>query len=84
MMGVQINTTTDTDGGMNVGWIENGERIDYPVHVQKSGAYRVEIRMDTRPVKIHTLGIFAPNLHPHHLPIQSFLSRLLYWIASAM
>lgn len=45
MNGVQTETTTDTGGGLNVGWINVGDWIDYNVNVQTAGTYTVEYRV---------------------------------------
>ncbi|WP_161634372.1 carbohydrate-binding protein [Aquimarina pacifica] len=43
--GVQIETTEDTGGGFNLGYIENGDYVEYLVDVETSGTYDVEIRV---------------------------------------
>lgn len=45
MNGVQTETTTDAGGGLNVGWIDPGDWLDYGVNVQSAGAYTVEYRV---------------------------------------
>lgn len=45
MNGIQTETTTDTGGGLNVGWIHVGDWLDYNVNVQSAGAYTVEYRV---------------------------------------
>jgi hypothetical protein len=45
MNGVQTETTTDTGGGLNVGWIHVGDWMDYSVNVQTAGTYTVEYRV---------------------------------------
>jgi len=45
MNGIQTETTTDTGGGLNVGWINVGDWLDYNVDVQTAGAYTVEYRV---------------------------------------
>lgn len=42
---VDIEATTDVDGGYNVGWIEEGEWLDYSVEVDSSGLYDIQIRV---------------------------------------
>src|SRR6516225_2269816 len=37
---VDIETTTDTGGGYNVGWIAAGEWLQYTVNVATSGTYQ--------------------------------------------
>src|SRR5262249_15688852 len=43
-MNVQFETTTDTGGGTNAGWITSGSYIEWNVNVPASGSYRVTTR----------------------------------------
>ncbi|SHM87165.1 Por secretion system C-terminal sorting domain-containing protein [Chitinophaga jiangningensis] len=45
MSGIQTETTTDTGGGLNVGYTDAGDWIDYKVNVQSAGAYTVQYRV---------------------------------------
>ncbi|HYG40421.1 MAG TPA: carbohydrate-binding protein [Cytophagales bacterium] len=45
MSGVQTETTTDAGGGLNVGWIDTGDWMDYNVNVSTAGSYTVAFRM---------------------------------------
>jgi hypothetical protein len=45
MSGVQTEATTDTGGGLNVGWIDAGDWMDYNVNVSTAGSYTVGFRM---------------------------------------
>jgi beta-glucanase (GH16 family) len=45
MSGVQTETTSDTGGGLNVGWIETGDYMNYNVNVNTSGSYTVGFRV---------------------------------------
>ena len=45
MNGIQTETTSDTGGGLNVGWIHVGDWLDYSVNVQSAGTYTVEYRV---------------------------------------
>ncbi|WP_339323298.1 carbohydrate-binding protein [Paenibacillus sp. FSL W8-0194] len=45
MNGIQTEPTTDTGGGLNVGWIHVGDWLDYNVNVQNAGTYAVEYRV---------------------------------------
>ncbi len=47
MSGVATEATSDTGGGLNVGWIETGDWMDYQVNVQSSGSYRVDYRVSS-------------------------------------
>jgi len=42
---VDIEATSDTGGGYNVGWIANGEWLEYTVNVAQSGTYNIEVRV---------------------------------------
>jgi glucosylceramidase len=42
---VDIERTTDTGGGYNVGWISPGEWLAYPISVGSSGTYRFDARV---------------------------------------
>ena len=43
--GVDIETTTDTGGGQDVGWTAAGEWLEYTVNVGTSGSYTLEARV---------------------------------------
>lgn len=45
MSGVAKETTTDTGGGQNVGYIDTGDWMDYAVTVQTAGTYAVQFRV---------------------------------------
>ena len=46
MSGVQLETTTDTGGGQNVGWIDANDWLAYAnINIPTSGTYRVEYRV---------------------------------------
>jgi len=45
MNGIQTEPTSDTGGGLNVGWIGVGDWLDYSVNVQNAGTYTVEYRV---------------------------------------
>ncbi|WP_230986590.1 carbohydrate-binding protein [Cohnella fermenti] len=45
MSGIQTETTTDAGGGLNVGYIDVGDWMDYSVNVQAAGTYTVEYRV---------------------------------------
>jgi beta-glucosidase len=42
---VDIEITTDVDGGFNVGWIEEGEWMAYTVDVSSSSLYDIQVRV---------------------------------------
>ncbi|MEE8327752.1 MAG: carbohydrate-binding protein [Nitrosomonadaceae bacterium] len=45
MHGIQTVTTTDSGGGLIVGWMDNGDWLDYAVNVEESGLYSVDLRV---------------------------------------
>ncbi|NJO92635.1 MAG: carbohydrate-binding protein [Chloroflexia bacterium] len=45
MSGIQTEATTDVGGGMNVGWIDAGDWMDFLVNVTTAGNYTVEFRL---------------------------------------
>jgi endoglucanase Acf2 len=45
MSGVQTEATGDTGGGLNVGFIETGDWMDYSVNVATAGSYTVAFRV---------------------------------------
>jgi len=45
MSGVQTENTQDAGGGLNVGWQDTGDWMDYAVNVSNSGSYTVNFRV---------------------------------------
>ncbi|WP_299945005.1 cellulase family glycosylhydrolase [uncultured Microbulbifer sp.] len=45
MSGVQIESTTDVDGGSNVGYLDAGDWMSYKISVPSSGGYTVSYRV---------------------------------------
>jgi uncharacterized protein YjdB len=45
MSGVQTQTTSDEGGGLNVGWIDQGDWMDYAINVPSAGTYAVDFRL---------------------------------------
>jgi hypothetical protein len=45
MYGVQTETTLDAGGGLDVGWIDNGDWMDYNVNVPSAGTYSINFRV---------------------------------------
>lgn len=43
--GVDIQTTTDTGGGYNIGWISSGEWLEYTTLVRNAGLYTLSLRV---------------------------------------
>ena len=42
---VDIEATTDTGGGYNVGWFDAGEWLEYTINVQSAGSYQISARV---------------------------------------
>ncbi|WP_086932413.1 carbohydrate-binding protein [Agarilytica rhodophyticola] len=42
---VDIQSTTDANGGYNIGWIDGNEWLEYPISVTRAGEYRVDTRV---------------------------------------
>lgn len=45
MSGVDVETTSDTGGGQNVGWIDANDWMNYSVNIPTSGWYKVDYRI---------------------------------------
>jgi len=45
MYGVQTENTSDVGGGLNVGWIDTGDWMDYNVVISDSGSYNLTYRV---------------------------------------
>lgn len=45
MLGVQTETTSDTNGGLNVGWLDAGDWMDYRVNIPTTDNYTVTYRV---------------------------------------
>lgn len=44
MQGVQTEPTNDVGGGLNVGWIDNNDSMNYLLDITKSGSYTINYR----------------------------------------
>lgn len=45
MAGVQTQNTTDAGSGLNVGWIDANDWMEYTVNVATSGTYKIDLRV---------------------------------------
>lgn len=45
--GTQTESTSDTGGGLNVGWIDNGDWMAYRINVPSTATYTVEYRISS-------------------------------------
>lgn len=59
--GVDVQTTTDTGGGHNVGWISSGEWIEYTTLIRDAGLYTLSLRVAspaaTNSVRVRLAGV---------------------------
>ncbi|MBA2744974.1 MAG: carbohydrate-binding protein [Flavisolibacter sp.] len=47
MSGIQTETTSDIGGGLNVGWQDNNDWMDYAVNISAAGTYTVNFRVSS-------------------------------------
>lgn len=45
MSGIQTENTTDAGGGQNVGWIDQGDWLEYEINVPETGSYVLAVRV---------------------------------------
>ncbi|RYY02256.1 MAG: carbohydrate-binding protein [Gammaproteobacteria bacterium] len=65
--GVQAETTSDTGGGQNVGYIDNGDWMSYTnINIPSSGSYRIEYRIASV-----SGGVLAANLNTNQIAFPS-------------
>ncbi|MBN2696020.1 MAG: family 16 glycosylhydrolase [Bacilli bacterium] len=61
MSGVTLQSTTDVGGGLNVGWIDTNDYLEYSLRVAESGTYRVSYRVASNSlageIKIYSGGV---------------------------
>ncbi len=43
-LGIQLENTTDVGGGQNIGYLDNGDYLDYYVNAAQAGTYQVDYR----------------------------------------
>jgi endoglucanase len=55
--GVDLEATTDTGGGHNVGWIAAGEWIEFTVDVAAAGSYDLKLRVARQPSGSSTMRV---------------------------
>ncbi len=60
--GVDVEATTDTGGGYNVGWVNAGEWLEHTVNVAAAGTYDLKLRLARQPagtstVRVHFGGV---------------------------
>ncbi len=47
MQGIQLEATSDEGGGMNVGWFDHNDWMDYVVNIPLTGQYRADFRVSS-------------------------------------
>nr|MDA3931855.1 family 16 glycosylhydrolase [Mycoplasmatota bacterium] len=61
--GINTEQSEDTDGTLNVGWIDDGDYMVYLLKVEEAGNYRINFRVasetDGGTIKLFTLNRFA-------------------------
>ncbi len=45
MFGIRTEATEDEGGGQNVGWIDNGDYLEYILEVEEAGRYQIKYRV---------------------------------------
>lgn len=58
--GVQTESTSDVGGGVNVGYIQNGDFVEYQINVPTTGTYQVQFRVASN-TSGGTINILARN-----------------------
>ncbi|WP_194767235.1 polysaccharide lyase family 7 protein [Tamlana sp. I1] len=48
MSGIKTENTADSGGGLNVGWIDTGDYLEYDIEVPASGSYKFEFRVASK------------------------------------
>ncbi|MDO6762461.1 cellulose binding domain-containing protein [Agarivorans sp. 1_MG-2023] len=54
---VDIQSTTDTSGSYNLGWVANGEWLDYTFADVKTGVYNINIRVAANGTAAHSIQL---------------------------
>jgi endoglucanase len=47
MVGVRTEATEDTEGDLNVGWIDTGDYLEYQLEVKEAGTYQITYRVSS-------------------------------------
>jgi endoglucanase len=55
--GVDVEATTDTGGGHDVGWVNAGEWLEYTVNVAAAGTYDLRLRVARQPAGTSTVSV---------------------------
>lgn len=70
--GIAVETTTDAGGGLNVGWTDPGDYLDYYIKVEETGIYPVNYRIaalqQSGKIELQIIGETTIILHEVTLP----------------
>jgi len=71
--GISTETTSDTGGGLNVGWTDAGDYMDYLVKIDQPGVYPVNYRVasyqQSGKIELQMLGETTQVIHSVVLPV---------------
>jgi len=71
--GISTETTSDAGGGLNVGWTDAGDYMDYLVKVEQPGVYPVNYRIasyqQAGKIELQIIGETTEVLHELILPV---------------
>ena len=67
MLGVATEACSDSGGGLDVGWIEKGDWMVYPITISTSGAYTISYRVATPNSGV----VLAADLNANAIPLGS-------------
>ncbi|NJK95178.1 MAG: carbohydrate-binding protein [Bacteroidales bacterium] len=59
--GTKTENTSDTGGGLNVGYIDTGDWLEYLVKVSEAGSYKITFRI-AAPNTAGTIEVLAPGM----------------------
>jgi hypothetical protein len=65
--GVQYETTSDTGGGQDAGWIGNGSYIEWFINVPTTGAYTVTSRSASTAAASYTLSVDGAQVETNNI-----------------
>lgn len=71
MSGVSTETTSDIGGGLNVGFISDGDYLEYEIYPDVSGSYLMEFRVASNSASGGEVWIANPDKLLAKLPIES-------------
>ncbi len=63
MSGVQTETTSDIDGGLNVGWIDNNDYMIYRIDITTKGSYIINYRYASLSAKSEFFMVYKDSVY---------------------